>query len=74
MQETKKSLGVRLCEQGGWLHGVMLVLVKHCWTQCSVGRCTRKSPRMQWAKVLKESLKKFTEAKCSLSQQHQLVH
>ena len=43
-------------------------------TQHSVGRCTYKSPIMKWAKMLKESSKKFTEAKCNLSQQHQLVH
>ena len=32
-------------------------------TQCSVGRCTRKSPIMKWANTLKESSKgKFIEA------------
>ena len=35
-------------------------------TQWSVGRCTRWSTIMKWANVLKESSKKFTEAKCSL--------
>ena len=39
-----------------------------------MGRCTHKSPIMKWANALKESSKKFTEAKCSLSQQCQLVH
>ena len=39
-----------------------------------VGRCARKSPIMEWAMRWKSLLKKFTEAKCSLSQKHQLVH
>ena len=39
-------------------------------TQRGVGRCTCKSPTMQWANVLKESSKKSTEAEHSLSQQH----
>ena len=43
-------------------------------TQCTVGRCTHKSPIMKWANALKESQKKFTEAEHSLSQQRQLVH
>ena len=43
-------------------------------TQCSAGRCACESAIMKWANVLKESSKKFTEAKCSLSQQCQLVH
>ena len=43
-------------------------------TQCGVGRCARKSPIMKWANTLKESSKKFTEAKHSFSQQCQLVH
>ena len=40
-------------------HGVMLFWVKNCWTQCSVGRCTRKSPIMKRANALKESSKKI---------------
>ena len=43
-------------------------------TECGVGRCSCKSPIMKWANTLKDSSKKFTEAKCSLSQQCQLVH
>ena len=39
-----------------------------------VGRCALKSPVMKWAKALKESSKKLTEAEHSLSQQCQLVH
>ena len=35
-------------------------------TQHGVGRCANKSP-MKWANALKESSKKFTEAKGSLS-------
>ena len=55
--------------------GVMPFLVKKLLnTQHSVGRCPHKSPIMKWANALKESSKKFTEAKCSLSQQCQLVH
>ena len=42
--------------------------------QCDVGRCALKSPIMNWANVLKESSKKFTEAEHSLSQYHQWVH
>ena len=41
--------------------------------QCSLGRCSCKSHIMKW-KVLKKFSKNFTEAKRSLSQQHQLVH
>ena len=37
-------------------------------TQHSVVRCAHKSPFMKWANTLKESSKKFTDAKCSLSQ------
>ena len=43
-------------------------------TQHSVGRYTYKSPIMKCANSLKQSSKKFTEAKHSLSQQHQLGH
>ena len=43
-------------------------------TQCGVGRYTCKSPIMQWAMHWNSLQKKFTEAKRSLSQQHQLVH
>ena len=43
-------------------------------TQHGVGRCTPKSSIMKWVTVLKVFKKKFTEAKRSLSQQHQLVH
>ena len=42
--------------------------------QCRVDRCAHKSPIMKWANALTESSKKFTEAKHSLSQQHQLGH
>ena len=43
-------------------------------TQRGVSRCAQKSPIMKWANVLKESSKKFTEAKHSISQQRQLAH
>ena len=43
-------------------------------TQPAVGRYTHKSTIMKWAKALKESSKKFSEAEHSLSQQHQLVY
>ena len=43
-------------------------------TQHRVGRYACKSPIMKWANTLKVSSKKFTEAKCSLSPQCQLVH
>ena len=44
-------------------------------TEHDMGRCTCKSLIMKWANALKESSKKkFTEAGCSLSPQHQLVH
>ena len=71
----KKSLGPRSGEWEGWGVGVMLFLVKTCWTLCAV-----------WADVLlnhpswngqmrwKGLQKKFTEVEHSLSQQHQLVH
>ena len=39
-------------------------------TQHGVGRSAYKSRIMKWTNVLKESLKEFTEAKCSLSQHH----
>ena len=42
-------------------------------TQHSMGRCAPKSPIMKLTHTEQFS-KKFTEAKCSLSQQHQLVH
>ena len=54
--------------------GVMPVLGQNLLnTQWSVGRYTRKSHNMGWANVVKELSEKFTEAKHSLSQQHQLV-
>ena len=43
-------------------------------TQCSVGRCAPESPTMKWANTLEKSFKKCKEAKCSLSQQCQLVY
>ena len=43
-------------------------------TQHGVGRCIHKSSIMKWANALKESSKTFTDAECSLSQHHQLVH
>ena len=64
----------------GWIERVghrwvLLISLKNCWTfKGGVGRCARKSPIMEWANVLKESSKKFTEAECSLSQQRQLAH
>ena len=42
-------------------------------TQHGVGRCAHKSPITKWANVMSLQ-KKFTEAKCSLWQQRQLVH
>ena len=71
----KKSLGERSGEEGGGAWGSWPFLVKNWWTLSTV-----------WAGVLLnhpswngqtrwESLQKnFTEAKCSLSQHHQLVH
>ena len=43
-------------------------------TQKSVGWCACISPIVKWANALKSLQKKFTEAKRSLSQQHQLVY
>ena len=43
-------------------------------TQHGKGRCTCKSPIMKWTNTLKETSEKFTEGKCSLLQQCQLVH
>ena len=43
-------------------------------TQQGAGRCAGKSPIVKWTNVLTESLKNFTKAECSLSQQYQLVH
>ena len=51
--------------------GVMLLLVKN-WH--GVGWCAWKSLIMKWANTLKESSKKSTEAKHSLSQLRQRVH
>ena len=68
-------LGARLGEYREWGHGDHAIFgQKLLNTQCGVGTCTPKSPIMTWANTLKESSEKFTEAKCSLSQQHQLVH
>ena len=51
----------------GWIgrvgHGGHAILVKNRWTLSKV-----------WVGALKESSKNFTEAKRSLSQQHQLIH
>ena len=73
-RETKRSLRVRSGEWGEWGFGGPAILAKKCWTQQGVGRWACKSPMMRWENKLKESLEKFTEAKCSLSQQHQLVY
>ena len=43
-------------------------------TRCGVGRCAPKSPIIKWAMCWIFKTKIFTEAKCSLSQQCQLVH
>ena len=43
-------------------------------TQHSVGGYTGRSPIMKWANSLKESSKKITEAKHSLSHHHHPVH
>ena len=56
---------------GHWGHAVLDQKLLN--SQHGVGRFTCKSAIMKWAKELKESSKKFTEAKCSLSQQCQLV-
>ena len=70
----KKSLGERdqvNKEDGAWgscCFGQILVN-----TQQGVDRYAHKSPIIKWANSLKESSKKVTEAKHSLSQQHQLV-
>ena len=73
-EETKKVPQGKI----GWIgrvgHGVLPFSVKSCWTLSSVGRCAPKSPIMKWANALQEFSEKFTEAKCSLSQQCQLVH
>ena len=73
--EIKQTIKVTLGKIG-WMggNGCQLFLVKNCWTQCSLGRCTCISPIMEWANALKESSKKLTEAECSLSHQRQLVH
>ena len=68
----QRSFGARSGEYGEWGMGFMPFLVKKCLTLSVV-----------WAGALinhpsgnpfKQSSKKFTEADCSLSQQHQLVH
>ena len=75
-KQTKVAWG-----ETGWIvrvgHGGRAVFgQKLLNTQHGVVRCTRKSPVMKWANMLKsQSLQKnFTEAEHSLSQQRQLVH
>ena len=59
--------------EGGAQESCCFLVKKLLNTQCSVGRCTCKSPIVKWENVLSLQTK-FIEAKCSLSQQHQLVH
>ena len=59
--------------EGGAQESCCFLVKKLLNTQRSVGRCTCKSPIVKWENVLSLQTK-FTEAKCSLSQQHQLVH
>ena len=59
-------------EGGAWCHAIFGQELLN--TQLGAGRCACKSPIMRWANTLKESSKKFTGTKCSLSQQRQLVH
>ena len=47
---------------------------KQLTTQCNVGNCTYKSLIMKGQTHWKGLKKIFTEAECSLSQQHQLAH
>ena len=58
---------------GHWGHAIFGQKLPN--TQCSVGRCTGKSPTAKWANTLKElPPQKFAEARVSLLQQRQLVH
>ena len=73
--ETKKKVawgGIEWIERVGHggraVFGQKLLNTQHC-----VGRYAHKSPIVKWAKMLNESLKKFTTAEYSLLQQHQLV-
>ena len=73
--KKKKSLGVILVNmEAGWIIGLRPLLVKNCWTLNMAGRCTCKPPIMKRGNALKVFQKEFTEAKCSLSHHHQLVH
>ena len=56
---------------GLWGHAVFGQKLRD--TQCHVGRCAHTVPIMKWVSISKESPKKITEAKHSLSQQRQLV-
>ena len=69
-KQTKKSL------RYNWVNREGKIWESCCFwsTQRSVGRCAHKPTIMKWANVLKESSKKLTESKCSLSQQCQLAH
>ena len=72
--ETKKVIQDKI----GWMRrvghrGPAILGQKLLNTQRAVGQCTRKSPIINWADVLKESSIKFTETTGNLSQ-YQLVH
>ena len=65
----KRSCSGRVGPSSHAIFGQKLLNTQHC-----VGRCTHKSPTMKGTNPLKESSKKFTEAKLHLSQHHQLLH
>ena len=73
--KQKESLGVRLGKREGGAQGSYWFLVKNCWTLSAMwsGALVNHpswNRQMRW----KGLQKKLTEAKCSLSQQRQLVH
>ena len=70
----KNCFGQDLVNMEGGAPGHTVFDKKLLNTQQGVGRYTRKSLIMKWAKELKVFQKKFTEAEPSLSQQCQLVH
>ena len=71
IQGNQKLLRARSDEQRGW--GSCPFWSKTAEYSGGVGRCACKSPTKKWANALKNLQKRFAEAKCSLSQQHQLV-
>ena len=72
-EETKKShSGPDGVNRGMGHKGHVIFSQKLLNTQQSVGKCVHKPSIMRWPNMLKESSKKFTEVKQSLSQQCQL--